>query len=212
LEQIETLKKELAAIEGQPVPVPVELTEQDRTAAYIAGLKDYFAQMLSHEERQPALVEATNGISKCCPVCYLTQAIANQACKLCGATPESWLLAEDDEPTPAGKAAYDERGMFKRMAANATVEDLKTALRSGWATTPAREEFAGRLLELREAQNIRAEQPKAAVETKPVPVQGITDQQVKSAIRLCDLQLEKIEQEREELRAKSGQSETGQNK
>jgi hypothetical protein len=188
LEQINSLKAELAAIEGQPI-TETAVGEQDRIAEQVQGLKAMFDRMVQGDPQQPN----KNTISKCCADCYLTQAIENDFCTLCGSTAKAWLLAEDEEPDAAGRAAYDERRMFKRMAAASSVQDLKIALRSGWARTPERQEFATRLLELRQAQKTRSEQPK--VVEVPEPAQGITDESVRSAIRFCELQTAKLDQE-----------------
>jgi hypothetical protein len=233
LEPIETLKKELAAIEGQPVPVPVELTEQDRTAAYIEGLKAEWAKRMARdldaEERERK--DAINRVEKACPVCYRRQAIEKLACELCGSEPERWLPSEDYDLRKDSRGnVIDEQGNIivplsrqvglmqraldddrwrKWSATSASGSELRNVV----ARIASPDDFwkvrhAAKILRLRgemvpatfHGEDV-SEEPVKPPETKPVPVQGITDQQVKSAIRLCDLQLEKINREIEGRKA-----------
>lgn len=192
--QVEELKKELAQLGGKTAPStePADKRSEERTD--VESMKAIFHKLLYGDDRQSAYVEATNRVSKCCPRCYVTQAIGNDSCVLCGATTKAWLLAEEEVPEGAGRDAYDERRTFKRMAGSSSVAELKAALSSGWARTPERKEFATLLLALRQAQTIRPEQVGVKAEPVPaIPPHGITKQMIETALRACDAQLSELE-------------------
>jgi ferredoxin-thioredoxin reductase catalytic subunit len=198
--QVKELEAQAQATEQAAQKTTVEtVPEDDSIEKMVKGIKGIFDQYVQESGRR--LVDK-NTVSKCCPECYLTQAIENDVCCLCGATPKAWLLAEDAEPDGPGRAAYEERRMFKSMATNSTIEGLKIALRSGWARTPEREAFAAKILELRLREKMQVEQP--TVEEKPKPAEvGITDYMVKSAIKYCELQVKKLDEELAELNRQS---------
>jgi hypothetical protein len=79
-----------------------------------------------------------------CAACFLLHSKTNTACELCGGSKE-WLVPSEARSNP-------EHDMFMRIAAAHTIEDLRIALRSGWAKTPERERVARLLLVSREAR------------------------------------------------------------
>jgi hypothetical protein len=187
--EIQELKKELAQLGGTApdtnIAEPVD--EQCEMKAMVERMKAIINKVSSNDA-------ATNAVSKSCPRCFITQAIGNDSCVLCGSTPKAWLPAEEEVPDASGRDAYDERCMFKRMAANYSVADLKNALSSGWARTSERQAFATLLLALRQAQQIRPEQIDVKRESIPaLPSHGITQQMIETALRACDAQLNELE-------------------
>jgi hypothetical protein len=191
--QVDELKKELAQLGGKTAPSTAPATH-GHGEPDVESMKAIFHKLLYGDDRQTAYVEATNRVSKCCPRCYITQAIGNDSCVLCGSTPKAWLPAEEETPDAAGRDAYDERRTFKRMSGSSSVSELKAALSSGWARTSEREEFATLLLALRKAQQIRPEPTNPKTEPLPaIPPHGITKQMIETALRACDAQLSELE-------------------
>jgi hypothetical protein len=201
LEQIDSLKKELAAIEGQPVPeaVPVEPTEEERIAEIVQGVKDYLAKSFQEMERdEPAKVAAANQKSKTCCECYFVQPLINAVCELCGAEPFTWMQAKEH---PANRELDS-----LREAAKAPVDRLQTMLRSGWCSErPERERVVKNILAARLRQR---DLQQHQAEIKPLPPEvGVTDHMIQSAIKYWDRKVAKLDAELEELNRQSGKVE-----
>jgi hypothetical protein len=196
--KIDSLKKELATIEGQPEAVPVELTQEEHIAAEVAGLKALFAKMvrdLDHDE--PARVAADNLVLKTCCDCYSVQPVINAVCELCGSVPITWMPAREYPANRESDNLHD--------AAKAPIDRVQTMLRSGWcAERPERERVVKNILEARLRQRDDQQKRFAAPKVTPATREDISGK-VRSAIRLCDIREAKIAKELEELRAKSGQ-------
>jgi hypothetical protein len=184
-EEREAAAKHILTLQGQPV----ELTQEEHIAAEVAGLKALFAKMvrdLDHDE--PARVAADNLVLKTCCDCYSVQPVINAVCELCGSVPITWVPAREYPANRELDNLHD--------AAKAPIDRVQTMLRSGWcAERPERERVVKNILEARLRQR---DQHKKLVAPKVTPTTRDISSQVQSAIRLCDLQLAKINQEIED--------------
>jgi hypothetical protein len=145
-QKIEELKAKLAALAPSQEPGIETPAAPLQTPVEPKGVFDDLLSAESHarQERQlEAQVAATNQKLKSCPDCFFTQSVNQYACELCGIVPAAWLAALE-YPT------NQEWNSLRTMAAKATIQELKIALRSGWcATNPERERTANNILAAR---------------------------------------------------------------
>ncbi len=156
--RLDELKREVAELEAKtqqpteeqpPASLLPESEEGNR-----AMIRRIFSDMLGwdgEKERERQAAEDAN--MRVCSSCFLIQTKANATCELCGST--GWLV-------PSKTRSYPERALFINMASNYSVERLRVALYSGWATTPERERVARLLFSSREAKL----NPRPAVEPR----------------------------------------------
>lgn len=147
MSRLDELKQEVAELEAQANAQqnPLGSEEQPAPAATddLEQVKRVFNAIMGLDgaEERKREEDRTRHI---CASCFLTQARTNTVCELCGDS-AGWLV-----PSQARKNA--ESDMFVRMASDYTVEQLRIALTSGWATTPERQRVASVLLLSREAK------------------------------------------------------------
>lgn len=196
--QIEELEAQASAQKIQePVPsVPVQ--PELRVSLLEQLLADEQKRWLA--ENSPAAkrerADDANRVSKTCCECYCVQPVINNVCSLCGAEPFIWLPAAE-YPENA------EMDHLRKMAAEATVEELKLRLRSGWcSSSPERERVARNLLAARLRQRDAEQAHKERVEANPQPKnERISAEQVKCAMAWCDIEIARIDQEIAALKA-----------
>jgi hypothetical protein len=142
---------------------------------------------LGSERDRREQADAANLSNKTCCECYRVQPVVNAVCSLCGAVPFDWMAAKE---YPANL----ELDNLRNMAEHATIEQLSHPRLAEWSTErPERERVVKNLLAARLRQS---EGQQRQIERKPVPpAVGVTDHQVKSAIRYCELQTAKLDQE-----------------
>jgi hypothetical protein len=154
----------------------------DREEREKQEIRNIFKAMLGwdgEEERKRQAAEDAN--MHVCSSCFLIQTKANTTCELCGST-NGWLV-------PSKARSDPERALFLNMASNYTIERLRVALYSGWATTPERERVARLLFSSREAKL----NPRPVVESnaEPAPVDA-TEIDFDGLLKRCDREIAAI--------------------
>jgi hypothetical protein len=192
MDKVNELKNELAQLEGRPLePAPVA---PDNTAR-VKGVFDHLL-FESSEERQRE-VEAANLARKTCCECFRVQTVIAAVCELCGAVPVLWLPAAE---FPENR----ELDGLRELAAEASIERLEIALRSGWCSArPERERVARNLLAARLRQHDAEQSYKERKELEPVPQRSMADQ-VRAATKFCDIQIARIDEQIAALKTETG--------
>jgi hypothetical protein len=204
LPNLHELKKQIEELEAQassqkiqePVPsVPIqpELRISPLEQLLADEQKRWLAENSPAAKRERA--DAANRVSRTCSECYCVQPVINNVCSLCGAEPLIWLPAVEF-PENA------ELDHLRKVAAEATVEELKLRLRSGWcSSSPERERVARNLLAARLRQRDAEQEQKLRAEIVPEPEQRSMADQVRDASRYCDMQIEKLDRQLAALKA-----------
>ncbi len=181
-QQVEKLRSELVMLEGRQQEQQQIVAEANPAD----DMKSIFDRILADAAKERERRAAEDRTKKLCPECYLNQPISNMLCELCSARPASWLL-----PSEMNRDSNSEQRMFMHMTAEYSISQLRTALRSGWASIPERKRFARKLLALREDA---IQHPGTVTENPPEPEPEHFDP--KRFDVLFERELAKLEEER----------------
>lgn len=116
-------------------------SQPDQEETDRALIRRVFSAMFGDERKQQEIDDVNMRV---CSSCFLIQTKANVTCELCGST-EGWLV-------PSKARSDPDQAVFINMASTYSIDRLKTALYSGWATTSKRERVARLLFSSRQAK------------------------------------------------------------
>jgi hypothetical protein len=204
-QQIDELKARLAAL--SPQQESDQPVDQQPIAGPVPSISAAMESLLAGDfAEEQSRIDAINSREKACESCYRRQSVANHTCELCNAEPVRWLpsaVAYPSDPQDAGKKRrlWEEHEWRKWIATSATIEHLQhvvsrsSAPGDGWKI-----KHAARILRLRGetvphtfwGEIVDCGEPLQPKRMKQ-PEGSITDEQVASALKFCDLQLERLQ-------------------